>query len=756
MRPYYDTYLAHHVEKVQPYYENTKSSIVLPTYKFTRVHYDKYAQPLIKKFDESGRYHLQHTVKPRLDDAQAVLVERFHTTMGPYVTPYYKTISTSARDLWEIEIYPAYRYVAPYATRSYHAVEHFTRNTALPQTRFAIATTCALLQRHVLPTLQILYGENIEPQIVKISQRLLGYRDNKKLKAAVESTPVEQAQNKQSTRSSSSPTHSSSDTTSTEHAAATSVAKHNFVVESEEASADTDIVATSIESISPTVQVATPSATQLRELTPAEQIAEDLQTWEIQMSKAITDGTTHLEDRISEIAARQQSAQVNKVGEALLVQMQETANSAYKGIKSKTHAAAKSLGPDSSDKEVAQAVEKLSNRIRLAGQTLKIKAQGVRTWRQALEKDTNTLVEAAANSTIETIDNIRQVRLQDIGSRWASNQALTHQDWARYNEIKKSSNEWHSQIVALATNHKGLAELNTAANDIEERAMSQAETMANELMNLKKTAQQQLEAREPHVDSEDAVEQATAYIKEKIMYATDAASSAMVGSSTGSLEAMSSKLSSQVQDAVSGASSAVLGSPTGSVESIVSAVTNQLADSSASARSIVGNAASHVQDSAGSATAAAKSRQQKLSSVVADTIDSVSQHAKSLSSHLLSSVSSSSSNIRVAGGAMAQAVPNREIVLDHVIEEPKESSYSDAMQNMVNDASDGAQVLTRAIKDALSKQSLHQPLQSASSVAAEQYASAMAAASSVLYGTPTAAGMLPTVIAEKYDAAVEA
>jgi hypothetical protein len=41
-------------------------------------------------------------------------------------------------------------------------------------------------ERRIFPRIRLLYGENVEPQLVRIGERLGRYRDGRKLKAAVD------------------------------------------------------------------------------------------------------------------------------------------------------------------------------------------------------------------------------------------------------------------------------------------------------------------------------------------------------------------------------------------------------------------------------------------------------------------------------------------------------------------------------------------------------------------------------------------
>jgi hypothetical protein len=91
----------------------------------------------------------------------------------------------------------------------------------------------------------------------------------------------------------------------------------------------------------------------------------------------------------------------------------------------------------------------------------------------------------------------------------------------------------------------------------------------------------------------------------------------------------------------------------------------------------------------------------------------------------------------VWGGVAAQVlVEARDPVFDDVIEDDEDENYSVKLQSIVADAGDRAAELTRAVSEALLGATKTQgSVESATSIASEQYAKAIAAASKALYGT---------------------
>lgn len=109
---------------------------------------------------------------------------------------------------------------------------------------------------------------------------------------------------------------------------------------------------------------------------------------------------------------------------------------------------------------------------------------------------------------------------------------------------------------------------------------------------------------------------------------------------------------------------------------------------------------------------------------------------------------------------MAQAVPSSGgPILDDVLDDVVDTagSYSERIQSMANGALDQAALLTQALTDAMKPATATQgTVESASSVASEQYESAMSAASSVLFGTKSTEVKGTQAVMDQYSAAVTA
>ena len=527
------------------------------------------------------------------------------------------------------------------------------------------------------------------------------------------------------------------------------------------------------------------SANASASLTPEqtrEKIASDLKNWQENFAKAADKGTEDLEERVKKITDRQIEKQAQAVGEALIIQLEEASKSELSKLKSTISKIVKGLPEPADDKELGKAEESLSRAIRQAGLIIREKAQALRTWKEKYEEKTDSLVSAASKSTLDVLENIRDLGLQEIGMRWAWMDGVTYKDWSKYHEVKKTFDEWTKEVEAVAKNNPGIAKAKEAGSDIEARGMAVAEETAKELSRLKDVGKWKIQAIDTSDDySTKYVPPKAANVGQKIVDMANSASEQVAGTSQGSIESMTSTAKEAASDAASSASSLVVGSEPGVVERMSS----KFSDASTSAsNSVVGTpapgaeylssakdmASEKIKDASkaavGTSTPAYESVASQASSSVssagsvvaegvagASTID-VSGAASSASSSAASVASKASS--KMFAGAMAQKVEERKPILDDVVDD--DTTYSEKIQSIVDQAGDRYADITKAVSEALMKSASTQgSVESLSSVADEQYSSALAAASSVLYGTQQGtAESVTSVAAGKYSDAVAA
>ena len=509
-----------------------------------------------------------------------------------------------------------------------------------------------------------------------------------------------------------------------------------------------------------------------------------------------------LKERVQDISTRQTSNQAEGVGDSLVIQLEETAVGALNSVKARIQQVVAAIPEEADDARLEEANEELALGIRAAGQSVKGRAQAIREWHTSYKNEIDSLVGKALESTLETIDGIRELRLSEIGRRYADKD-LAHKEWSRYNDLKKATQSWRDDVSKISTEDASIASAKAAGEDVENRGMSVAEETAKELRRLKDVAKWKVAAGDESEDfNTKFVPPVAARARQQVVEKVEDVKEAVVGSEQGGVESGTSVASEKVEGVASSAESAssMAKDAVGAGEQPAASSASEPASSVASAASetVIGSE-SGVSDSAAEAASTASSLAEtissSLSSMVADNAgdtktpeakkeaagssagsagSDASEGASSAAKEAMSSASSASSDAeatassvadkasstgkKVWGGANAQAlVEAREPILDSDIVN-EDASYSERLQSIFDGAMDQAAALTEAVVDAVKPVTSTQgTVKSATSLASEQYESAIAAASSILFGTEKAALSSGSGAAKKqYESAVTA
>ncbi|ELR02252.1 hypothetical protein VC83_00649 [Pseudogymnoascus destructans] len=778
--PYYNTYAAPYVDTARPYYNVLDKNVFTPTVFYGK----KYGAPRVAQAQAIGKEQWEKQIQPQVIKLNKLAQEQYDKTLAPHVqkaaaatVPYAKFAKENALQTYYASILPAYAAIEPYGQQAYEIGKAFTVNTGIPYAQWAWACGMAFLDRTIWPKARILYGENVEPQLIRIGERLGRYRDGKKLQSIVDEVD---------TTTSSASTTASTEPFTTESVVVSSV------------SSETSTSATTQEEASPTL------LTEEEQRANAQKVVEeDLKTWQEKFAKAADQGSDELEARITEIIDRAVNTQAQGMGEAHLVQLEETVKSQIQSLKMAIVAIVRLHGEE----------EHLNGAIRKAGLAIRDKAQAVREWRHSFDQETNNLVSKASVDTFQIIDHIRDLGLQEIGMRWAWTDGVTHKDWAKYHALKNKFDEWRHDVEEVVTAHPGLEAARAASEDIESRAMAIAEDSATELSRLKETGRWKLAMGDASDDfSTHVLPPAAAAAAQKVVEKVHEAGEVIVGSAETSsdspLEAASSTLadagssiaasassvaenvksyasevSESVTSAASSVSDSVAGSSQGSAESFVSAAqasvesvvsvaqasASSLADKASSAvvgtsqgtvesvSSVVSESASSILDQASSAViATSQGSVEKATSIVGESASSLLEKASASAEEVLETVSSSaeevldtlSSVVSSATSVVKSAVPNASSVSD------EQDTYSEKIQSMAGEAGERLADVTKTMSEALLQQSTKGNVESATSVATEQYSSVLAAACAAVHGKEK--GSAENMASEKYDEASSA
>ena len=755
VEPYYKKYAAPHVERARPYASKLHEQAYVPAVTVGKQYYEAYGAPRLEQARTFGQDKWEKTLKPQVDTAQLEAKKRYDSKVAPHVdkasaaaAPYVTASRQNAYQVYNKHILPTYGSLYPYIERLYSYGHLVVIETGLPYAQSAWSSTIVFMDRTLWPKLRILYGENVEPQLVRIGERLGRYRDGKKVQAVMDDIDRSSSASASSTSSMSSSAVSTPSTTET---------------------------ATSTSSLTPEQET---EQTRIK-------IESDLGNWQDKFSKAADKGMEDLQERVKEITERQIESQVGGTGRALVIQLEETVSSEETKLKKKISAIVKSLPKDASEETISEADENLSKATRVAGLAVKDKAQALRSWKESFSRETHSLISAASKSTLEVIDNIRDLGLQEIGMKWAHMDGVTYKDWSKYHDVKKSFDEWHQKVDAVAQSHPGLRKSDDASEDVEAKGMSIAGQAAKELSRLKDVGKWKIHAKDESDDfSTQYIPAAAAAGAQKIMEKVSKAKEQVVASSQGTAESIASQATRQAVDAASDVSSKAFGTEPGRVEQAASKI---LVVPSEVRQAVVGtplpkseNIMSAARDKANQAIsdaseaiigapspvheAIASQASKKAISIATGISEAVAESSNTghSAASIASSVSSSASSIaskaseKVYGGAMAQEVKGQKPIMDDIIDD--DATYSEKLQSMVDKAGESYADITKAVSEAMLGPTKSQgTVESASSVADEQYTKALAAASSVLYGTKKGTAQSATSVAsEKWNEAVAA
>ena len=807
LQRFHNSYTAPYVDAARPYAEKFDKQVYSPTVTVGTKTYLRHGAPRVSQARHFGQVQWEKKLKPQIDAAQAQAKKQYEASLAPYVSkaseasvPYYSASRENIVNTFNFYVLPAYTVTRPYAQQSYAVGHKMITETGLPYARLAWDSAANFIDRTLWPQLRILYGENVEPQLVRIGERLGRYRDGRKLQAAVEDIDK---------------TADSSSLSSVLSSASSAAASVKSAASSERSELDSSTQESSSSTLTPDEEAA---ALQ-------EQINKDLKLWQENFSKAADKGTDDLHERVQEIIDRQVKSQVHGVGESLVVQLEESASSELRKLKRTIQKLAQSLSEDATVSDRKDANEELTKAVRGAGLTVKTKAQSLRKWKQHFESELFSLIHAASESTLEVIDNIRDLGLQEIGMRWAWMEGVTYKDWSRYHDMRKTFDEWRKEVKAVATEHESLAGANTAAEDIETKGMTIAEDTARELARLKELGKRKLEAGDASDDfstsysppkvandgrqamdgassiekkiidtAQGTIDSVVSEVNEQAADRTSQVSGVVFGSSTESHESASPSKGAKLSDASnvafeaahnapqnvisipnklsSKANEAAQGSSSSDSESVVSTVSKNLGGrisgaseaiidtpgpmhesfSSQVSEAIIGTtppsheyiASQGSEGIRGNSPPLHESVTSEMSKSAGLASSSLSKAADDSSTALLGNASKASSaaksgaskaSKKVFAGASAQKVKGQKPILDDVISDDDDSNYSEKMQNMISQAGDRYADITKAVSEALVKATSTQGTPAVTSIVSEQYASAFAAASSVLYGT---------------------
>lgn len=484
--PYYDIYAAPYVDQARPYVEVFNQNVYVPASKIAKSGYEKYGAPAWEQVQAHGAAQWEVQVTPRLKTAQDQVSQLYTAKVDPYVqqgiavtSPYYQGANKVASTVYWDHLVPFYTRSQPFIGKSYAAGQDVLVTHVIPGAHYTWSSVVYFANSSLWPHITGLYSEQVEPQLVKIGQRLASYREGKRLRAVIED--VDGASSEQST---------------------SSTATSTFVSLRPSASVTTTTTTTTKESqsVQPTL-----SAEEIA-LEARKRIDSDLERWQEKFALAADKGIEDLEERIEEIVSALISSSADSYGQSLSTALQSVSSEKVSSIKQRINELAGSLPKEDAPEEEQIARDQLVSDIRTSAIAVRDRAHVLREWSSSFDDELTRRVSAAVNSTLDVLDSIRDLGLQEIGMRWAWMDNVTYKDWARYHALKAQVDDWRNEICKVGLNHHPVAHAKTVAGEILESGMHVAEDTAKELIRLKDVGHWKIAARDVSDDFETRTE----------------------------------------------------------------------------------------------------------------------------------------------------------------------------------------------------------------------------------------------------------
>lgn len=193
--PYYETYGAPYVDNVRPYARTFNEQIYIPTADFTKRNYRAYGAPHIEKSASYIRNQWEGIVTPHIHSLQTSLTGAYQSSIEPHyahiasvVTPYYWTAVARLDNVRQSYIAPFYTKTKPVIVKTCSSTYDIVVNTIYPFSKRAWSYLVTFVNETFLPRIARVYGENVEPQLLRIGEKLASYREGRKLGAVGEET----------------------------------------------------------------------------------------------------------------------------------------------------------------------------------------------------------------------------------------------------------------------------------------------------------------------------------------------------------------------------------------------------------------------------------------------------------------------------------------------------------------------------------------------------------------------------------------
>lgn len=190
--PYYHEHGEKYVQVVHPYVQKVNERVYVPISEFTKRKYRAHGEPRVDIVLSYVRNNWQHFAEPRIRSLKNTAILRYNNTISPHVK---QVVSTAA--LYQRALIAHASFVHGFIVRKYHQhadpiVRHIYHSgrlifiaRVLPHIERGWLSYISFMNGTVRPFMTGLYTKNVEPQLVKISQKLASYKEGRKVRGTV-------------------------------------------------------------------------------------------------------------------------------------------------------------------------------------------------------------------------------------------------------------------------------------------------------------------------------------------------------------------------------------------------------------------------------------------------------------------------------------------------------------------------------------------------------------------------------------------
>ncbi|RAL02305.1 uncharacterized protein BO80DRAFT_378624 [Aspergillus ibericus CBS 121593] len=468
--PYYNAYGAPYVEAARPYVLVLNEKVYAPTSRVVKHGYEKYGAPAMDKAHLYGQQQWEINVVPHLQSATDRVNDLYQSQIQPHVerveaslSPSFQKVNGAVKSAYGDYLLPFGAKYRPFIGKTYTSGQEMLTTTVLPYAQNTWSTAIYFIHSSLWPRVTGLYWENVEPQLVKIGERLASYREEKRLRQAVEE--VETCVSEQPSSSITAPKV-------TEAKDLTSSSKTEEI--------------TMQQTLSPTEQAAK----------ARDSVESDLRTWQQKFAVAADKGLEDLEERLQEVVDMFMTSGARTHGESLTTALEAVVDNELIALKHHINNLAESLPTEDAPREEEAAKDELLGNVKEAAVSIRDRAHALREWRGSFERELTYRVSRAVNSTLDVLDSVRDLGLQEVGMRWAWMDGITYKDWARYHALKAQFEDWKDEFLDFGLQHERLEEARAVADEILSYGMDIAEAAAKELARLRNVGNWKIAARE--------------------------------------------------------------------------------------------------------------------------------------------------------------------------------------------------------------------------------------------------------------------